>query len=226
MVRIEVTVNGMDCKLQICYHAFFRIINQPFMNNIMNFKLFTLLLFIAILTACVSPPPSDVNNICTIFRQYPSWYRDAKDVERRWKVPVTVQMAIIHQESKFDARAKPPRTRLLRIIPWKRPSTAYGYAQALRSTWNQYKRTNGWMWSSRDDFGDGVDFIGWYANEANKRARIPRTDAYSLYLAYHEGIGGYQRKTYLKKPWLISVARKVKAKSQIYAMQINSCKSS
>lgn len=186
------------------------------------------LLFLAVsLTACVSkPPPADINNICNIFKQYPKWYTDAKDVEKRWKVPVPVQMAIIHQESKFNAGARPPRTKLLWIIPWKRPSSAYGYTQALQSTWKQYKQTNGWMWSSRDDFADGVDFIGWYANQANIKAGIPRTDAYTLYLAYHEGVGGYQRKTYLQKPWLVSVARKVKAKSSLYAMQLNSCQGS
>lgn len=194
-------------------------------NKIMNFKLYTLLLCVISLTACVSRPPSDINNICTIFKQNPGWYRDAKDVERRWKISIPVQMAIIHQESKFDARARPARTKLLRVIPWKRPSSAYGYTQALHSTWMEYKRNNGSIFSSRDDFGDGVDFIGWYANEANKKARISRSDAYSLYLAYHEGIGGYQRKTYLKKSWLIPVARKVKAKAQMYAMQFNSCKS-
>ena len=192
----------------------------------MNFKLFILLFFVIFLTACVSQPPRDINNICTIFKQYPKWYRDVTDVEKRWKIPVPVQMAIIHQESKFDARAKPPRTKFLGIIPWKRPSSAYGYTQALHSTWNLYKQNNGGLFSSRDDFGDGVDFIGWYANEANKKARISRADAYSLYLAYHEGIGGYQRKTYLKKQWLLPVARKVKAKAQMYSMQLNSCKSS
>lgn len=190
----------------------------------MKIKLIVLLCSIIALTSCVSPPPKDVNNICNIFRQYPKWYRDAKDVEKRWKVPVPVQMAIIHQESKFDGTARPPRTKLLSVIPWKRPSTAYGYTQALHSTWDQYRRTNGWMLSSREDFGDGVDFIGWYANQANIKAGIPRTDAYSLYLAYHEGVGGYQRKTYLKKGWLISVARKVKARSALYAMQLNSCR--
>jgi hypothetical protein len=177
-----------------------------------------------VLTACVSRPPSDVNNLCNIFRQYPKWYTDSRDVERRWKVPVPVQMAIIHQESKFNARARPPHTKLLWVIPWKRPSSAYGYTQALHDTWNHYKQNNGGLFSARDNFGDGVDFIGWYANQAYNRARIPPTDAYLLYLAYHEGIGGYQRKTYLKKSWLIPVARKVKARSQIYAMQLNSCR--
>ncbi|MDP1601722.1 MAG: transglycosylase SLT domain-containing protein [Legionella sp.] len=177
-----------------------------------------------LLASCVSKPPSDVNNVCHIFKQYPKWARYTKDVERRWKVPVPVQMAIIHQESKFDGRAKPPRTKMLWVIPWKRPSSAYGYSQALRSTWAHYKLTNGGLLSSRTNFDDAVDFIGWYANQANRQAGIPRNDAYSLYLAYHEGIGGYQRKTFLKKPWLIQVAKKVSARSAIYQAQLNACK--
>jgi hypothetical protein len=132
-------------------------------------------------------------------------------------------MAIIHQESKFDANAQPPRTKLLNIIPWSRPSTAYGYTQALKSTWALYKNKHGNFFTSRDDFGDGVNFIGWYADEAYKRAGIPRNDAYKLYLAYHEGVGGYQRQTYLHKSWLVPVARKVKAKAQLYGMQLASC---
>lgn len=175
------------------------------------------------LTACVSSPPRDVNNICNIFRQYPKWYTDALDVQRRWLVPVNVQMAIIHQESKFDARAKPPRTKLLWIIPWTRPSTAYGYAQALRGTWAHYRQTQGNIFSSRNDFADGVDFIGWYANQAYRQAGIKRSDTYALYLAYHEGIGGYQRRTYLKKAWLIPVAHKVSARAKLYQAQLAYC---
>ncbi|MFA6303135.1 MAG: hypothetical protein WC627_08400 [Legionella sp.] len=175
------------------------------------------------LTSCVSKPPADINNVCNIFKQYPKWYGDAKDVEQRWRVPIPVQMAIVHQESKFNATARPERTKLLWVIPWVRPSTAYGYAQALNGTWNLYKRDNGSILSARGSFADGVDFIGWYANQAYVQAHISRTDTYNLYLAYHEGIGGYKRKTYLNKPWLIKVAHKVRAKAALYAMQMNSC---
>ncbi|MBA2649888.1 MAG: hypothetical protein H0U75_09915 [Legionella sp.] len=183
------------------------------------------MLILLSLTSCVSrPPPRDVNNICTIFKQYPKWYVVAKDVERRWKIPVPVQMAIIHQESKFISRACPPRTKILKVIPSKRISSAYGYTQALTSTWNLYKKTNGSILTSRCSFADGVDFIGWYANQAYRTAGIQRSDAYSLYLAYHEGVGGYQRKTYLKKPWLMTVAKKVSAKAAMYTIQLNSCK--
>jgi hypothetical protein len=200
------------------------------MNFLFQFKKLRTALVLGcgfLLTACVSPsPPSDPNNICHIFREYPRWYTYAKDVERRWLVPVHVQMAIIHQESRFIANAKPPRTKLLGFIPWRRPTSATGYAQALEGTWREYKQTNGGFLSSRRDFADGVDFIGWYANLAHRRARINRWDAYSLYLAYHEGVGGYLRKTYLHKRWLIFVARKVKARSQLYARQLKYCSAS
>jgi hypothetical protein len=187
-------------------------------------KMSILNLFIAVLmTGCVSVPPSDVNNVCNIFKQYPRWYNDAKDVEKRWRVPVPVLMAIIHQESKFNARAQPPRTKLFKVIPWRRPTTAYGYTQALNGTWALYIREHGNFFSSRNDFSEGLNFIGWYANEAYKRAGIPRNDPYKLYLAYHEGVGGYQRKTYLQKSWLLPVAHKVQARAQLYGMQLARC---
>jgi len=192
----------------------------------MHNKTYLAFFLLMLLAGCASPPPRDINNVCNIFREYPSWYKASLDVERRWLVPVHVQMAIIHQESKFDAHARPPRTKLLWIIPWTRPSTAYGYSQALNGTWANYKHTDGSYFASRNDFADGVDFIGWYANQAYKKARINRSDAYNLYLAYHEGIGGFQAKTYLKKAWLMPVAHKVSARSEIYKAQLGSCKKS
>ncbi len=189
-------------------------------------RLLCLFIFLFLTGCATAPTPSNVDNICRVFKQYPRWYADSKDVERRWRVPVPVQMAIIHQESKFNATAKPPRTKLLWIVPWSRPSTAYGYAQALESTWRSYQQSSGGLFASRTDFADGVDFIGWYANIAHRRAGISRSDAYSLYLAYHEGVTGYQRKTYLKKPWLLPVAHKVQARSQIYQAQLAQCKQS
>jgi hypothetical protein len=42
-------------------------------------------------------------------------------------------------------------------------------------------------------------------------------------LAYHEGHGGYNRATYLKKPWLTSMARKVEAKAGSYQAQLMDC---
>ena len=176
-----------------------------------------------LLVGCVQPPPDNVNNICSIFKQYPAWYWDAQRVQSHWHVPIPVLMAIIHQESRFNGRARPARTKLLWVIPWKRPSSASGYTQALNMTWKQYQEDRGGAFASRDEFGKGVDFIGWYANKARKRAGISPSNAYALYLAYHEGVGGYMRKTYLQKEWLVKVARKVKQRAIIYENQLSRC---
>lgn len=184
------------------------------------------LFFMVSLSACVKSPPDNTDNICKIFHQYPQWYKDSYAVQKKWGVPVWVQMAIVHQESRFNAKALPARQKILWIIPWKRPSSAYGYSQALTSTWDLYKKNNGGLFSSRNDFGDAVDFIGWYAHQAYKRAGIAPTNAYQLYLSYHEGVGGFMRKSYLKKPWLVAVAKKVDRRADIFRVQLNGCRKS
>lgn len=173
--------------------------------------------------ACTTSPPSNVNNICAIFSEKSGWYEDAADARDEWGSPIPVMMAIMHQESKFKAKAKPPRKKIFGFIPGPRPSNAYGYSQALESTWDGYKRSAGRYGADRDDFGDAIDFIGWYNSESYKRSGIPKTDAYRLYLAYHEGHGGYNRKTYRKKQWLVSVAQKVKRRASSYTQQLNGC---
>jgi hypothetical protein len=55
------------------------------------------------------------------------------------------------------------------------------------------------------------------------KCRVSKDDAYHLYLAYHEGHGGFSRKTYQKKAWLVRVARKVDSRSQKYRGQLASC---
>jgi hypothetical protein len=177
------------------------------------------------LSACATlPPPQAVHHLCQIFRQYPSWYHDSQSAEMRWHLPIHVQMAIMYQESRFQANAKPPFRFFLGIIPVGRPSTAFGYTQALDTTWDLYRQSTGHYFASRQNFSDGVDFIGWYANMTHQRAKIPRTDAYRLYLAYHEGVGGYMQQTYLRKPWLMRAAHKVAAQAAIYQAQLARCR--
>jgi len=141
-------------------------------------------------------------------------------------VPEAVQLAIIHQESRFVARARPPRQRFLLIFPGSRPSSAYGYGQILDGTWDEYRRSVGRADAARDDFGDVVDFIGWYGDRAHRQAGVARNDAGSLYLAYHEGIGGYSRGTHTAKAWLAPVARKVEVRAGRYQAQFNGCRES
>lgn len=176
-----------------------------------------------LVTGCASSPPSDINNLCSIFDEKSDWYKATQASYKKWGVPVHVQMAIMHQESSFVDDARPPRGKLFWFIPWMRASSAYGYAQVKDSTWQWYKDKTGNSWADRDDFEDAVDFIGWYGNVSHRTLKISKWDAYHQYLAYHEGHGGYKRKTYTKKPWLMKVASKVKNNASRYASHLKSC---
>lgn len=178
---------------------------------------------IVAVSACTARPPRNIDDSCEIFGERRSWYRAAKTSQQRWGVPIHVQLAIVHQESRFRAHAKPPRKRILWIIPGPRPSDAAGYAQALKSTWKEYRRASGNGGADRDDFGDAVDFIGWYTARSARVNDIRTDDALHLYLAYHEGDGGFRKRTYLRKPWLLRVARGVAERAERYRRQLVTC---
>jgi hypothetical protein len=181
------------------------------------------LIGIVVLASCASTPPQNTTNICSMFEERRSWYKAAVKSERRWKTPLTVSMAIIEQESSFSARAKPERTKLLGIIPWSRPSSAFGYAQVLDGTWTEYKESAGNWGARRSSFADAIDFVGWYTSNSNRINGIAREDAYNNYLAYHEGNGGFSRRTYSSKAWLIDVSRQVQANANLYNRQYSQC---
>jgi hypothetical protein len=186
-------------------------------------RLLLLLSCALVLGGCTTSQPGDVEDICAIFKEKDDWYDDAADASDEWGSPIAVMMAIMYQESRFEAKAKPPRKKILGFIPGPRPSSAYGYSQAKKSTWKDYKRSAGRYGSDRDDFADAIDFVGWYNYQSYKRSGISRKDTYRLYLAYHEGHGGYNRGSYRKKKWLIDVARKVERKAGTYQQQLAGC---
>ena len=184
-----------------------------------------LLLFAPLLAACSTDPPRNITDSCEIFMDKSGWYRDTSEAYERWGTPIHVQLAIIYQESRFVDDAKPPRDRLLWVIPWGRVSSAYGYAQAQDSTWDWYVEKSGNRGADRDDFDDAVDFVAWYGRVSNQKLGISQWDTYNQYLAYHEGHGGFNRQTYKKKKWLIKVARNVETKASRYRSQFASCES-
>ncbi|MEE9446934.1 MAG: transglycosylase SLT domain-containing protein [Arenicellales bacterium] len=191
--------------------------------NINRFLFIILLLSTSILGGCLSTARVSQDNICTIFEKKPKWYRSSVKAADRWNSNVAVPMAIMAQESSFKARAKPPMRFFLGVIPYGRASNAYGYPQALDSTWASYKREAGSILSRRDFFSDAIDFIQWYMHNSTQRNKVTKTDAYAQYLNYHEGQGGYARGTYKNKAWLVNTARRVEKRAQKYAQQYQSC---
>ena len=167
--------------------------------------------------------PRDLDNACAIVAERPQYYKAMKATQRKWGVPVHVQMATIHQESKFVGNARTPHQFVLGIIPMGRLSSAYGYSQALDGTWEEYQDAEGGRRARRDRIGDATDFMGWYMAETERRLGIPRADARNQYLAYHEGRSGYANGSYNGKAWLVDVANKVAARAERYQAQLQSC---
>lgn len=168
--------------------------------------------------------PRQLDDACAIVRERPQYLRAMKATERRWGVPVHVQMATIHQESKFIGNARTPHTYALGVIPMGRQSTAYGYSQALNGTWEEYQASEGSRRAKRDDIGDATDFMGWYMDQSSRALGIAKDDAEAQYLAYHEGRTGFASQSYLGKPWLVEVAARVGARAAMYRDQLQTCR--
>ena len=193
------------------------------MDRLIRRLIFSMLLAFN-LSACLTTQPRNITNVCAIFEDRRSWYRAARNSEQRWGVPIAVNMAIIYQESSFRARARPERSKVLWVFPGTRPSSAYGYAQALDGTWQDYIRVSGNRSASRSEFDDAVDFVAWYNARSTRINSIASNDARSLYYAYHEGNGGYRQKSYIEKPWLVDAANLVQSNFNRFSSQLASCR--
>ena len=186
-------------------------------------KINFLLIFVFLISAC-SSIPSNISNSCSIFDERYLWYKHAKRAEKKWGTPVYLQLAIIKMESGFDWLAKPPRQKLFKIVPYKRPSSSFGYSQAVKGTWKQYKTETGNKIASRTRFKDSVDFIGWYTTKTEKILKVSKQDAFKQYIAYHEGWGNY--KNYKSNKKVINLAKRVEKQSNIYKKKLSDCKKS
>jgi hypothetical protein len=187
------------------------------MNKINNFLLALLIFFIS---AC-SSVPKNTSNSCSIFNERYLWYKHTKKTEEKWGTPIYVQLAIIKMESDFDWLAKPARQKIFKVVPFKRPSSSFGYSQAVKGTWKQYKDETGNKLARRTRFKDSVDFIGWYTNKTESILKISKKDAFRQYLAYHEGWGAY--KNYRNNQKVIILAKKVKSQANKYKSQLKEC---
>ena len=186
---------------------------------ILNNKL--LLIFIFFLISACSSIPKNTSDSCSIFNERYLWYKYTKKTEHKWGTPIYLQLAIIKMESDFDWLAKPERQKIFKVIPYKRPSSSFGYSQAVKGTWAQYKKETNNKLATRARFRDSVDFIGWYTDKTEKLLKISKKDVYRQYLAYHEGWGNY--KNYKNNQKVIILAKKVTEQANKYRNQLKKC---
>ena len=187
-----------------------------------NLIYFIIFFFIA---SCSSVPKYPAN-ACKIFGERYLWYKHTKKSSQTYGAPVYIILAFVNKESGFNRWAKPKRTKLFKVVPYKRPSSSFGYSQAVKKTWELYKTETDSPFALHTRFKDSVMFIGWYINKTNKINKIPLSDSYRQYLNYYLGWRNYAKKVYKTDKKSIIFAKSVEKQSKIYKSQLRECQKS
>ena len=193
-------------------------------KKILNKNLVYCIIFFLI--ASCSSVPKYPSNACKIFGERYLWYKHVKKSSQIYDVPVHIILAFVNKESGFNRWAKPKRTKLFKVVPYKRLSSSLGYSQAIKKTWELYKTETDNPLALRTRFKDSVMFIGWYINKTNKINKIPLNDSYRQYLNYYLGWGDYAKKAYKTDKKSIIFAKSVEKQSKIYKIQLRECQKS
>ena len=137
-------------------------------------------LLIIRLTFVLFLPNICLSNICDYYYQYPNRYRSQKTLAAQGMLPLTDVHAILLSESSLEAFSAP------RGSFFQKPkSTAYGYAQVVDGTWQDFTEGHPENWLFRVNFYDSVAFIQWYRMAHGHLLRSTRL--YDYYLLYHDG---------------------------------------
>jgi len=181
-------------------------------------------IFIFLFFASCSSIPKHPANACKIFSEKYLWYKHIKQSSETYGAPVHIILAFVNKESGFNRWAKPKRTKLFKVVPYKRPSSSFGYSQAVNKTWELYKTETNNPLALRTRFKDSVMFIGWYMQKTNKINKIPLSDPYRQYLNYYLGWGSYKNEAYKTDKKAVIFAKSVEKKSKVYKNQLRECK--
>ena len=193
-------------------------------KKILNRNLIYLIIFFFAVSC--SSVPKYPQNACKIFGENYLWYKSAKKSSETYGAPVHIILAFVNKESGFNRWARPKRTKLFKVVPYKRPSSSLGYSQAVKKTWELYKTETDNPLALRTRFKDSVMFIGWYIGKTNKINKIPLSDTYRQYLNYYLGWGNYANKVYKTDKKAIIFAKSVEKQSKVYKNQLKECQKS
>ena len=192
-------------------------------KKILNRNLIYLVVFFFIISC--SSVPKYPQNACKIFSEKYLYLKYSRAASKKWGVPISSILAVINKESGFRRFAKPKRTKLFKIIPYRRPSSSLGFSQAVDKTWDLYKKENNKLSALRISYKSSSDFIGWYFWKTNKINKIAFTDTRNMYLNYYLGWAGYKNKAYQTDKRAIIFAQSVEKQAKTYKKQLQECKS-
>ena len=192
-------------------------------KKILNRNFIYLIVFF-FLVSCSSVPKYP-ENACKIFGEKYTYLKYSRAASKKWNVPISSILAVINKESGFRRFAKPKRTKLFKIIPYRRPSSSLGFSQAVNKTWDLYKKENNKPIALRISFKNSSDFIGWYFWKTNKINKVSLNDTRNMYLNYYLGWGAYKNKAYQNDKKAIIFAKSVDKQAKVYKNQLQECKS-
>ena len=181
--------------------------------------------FVFLLIASCSSVPKYTQNACKIFSEKYFYLKYTRAASKKWGAPISSILAVINKESGFRRFAKPRRTKLFKVIPYRRPSSSLGFSQAVNKTWDLYKKENDKPVALRISYKHSSDFVGWYFWKTNKINKISFNDTRNMYLNYYLGWTAYKNKAYLTDKKAIIFAKSVEKQSKIYKSQLQECKS-
>lgn len=84
----------------------------------MHFPRTYLLVLLFTLAGCATTPPTTVENACSIFSEKDGWFKASLAAEKKYGLPIQVQLAIMRQESSFKHNAAPPPATFLGVPMW------------------------------------------------------------------------------------------------------------
>ena len=181
-----------------------------------------LFLFIFFLVSC-SSVPKHPSNACKIFEEKYFYLKHTRAASKKWGVPISSILAVINMESGFKRFAKPKRTKIFKIIPYRRPSSSFGFSQAIKNSWELYRKENNKPLALRTSMKSSSDFVGWYFYKSNQINNIPLNDIFLNYINYYLGWSNYKNKTYRTDQKAILLAKKVQQQADKYRLQLKKC---
>ena len=176
----------------------------------LGFGYFVVTLFCLLLNFSETTKIDTNAGVCEILKQHPNWRKSLKQAQAKYRLEPAFVMALIYQESRFDANAK------------NKYSSAYGYAQVIDGTWKHFQqqiKSN----AKHNNFDDSVEFIGWYMAQLSKILNIKMTDYSNLYTAYMLGATGFKRYRASTFKNHAKIALKVKDYTNLYKSQLRKC---
>ena len=176
------------------------------------------------LVSCSSVPKYP-QNACKIFGEKYFYLKHTRAASKKWGVPISTILAVINKESGFRRFAKPPRYKIFKIVPYRRPSSSFGFSQAITSSWDLYKKENNKPLALRISYRSASDFVAWYLWKANKINNVSLKNTRDLYLNYYLGFSAYKNKAYRTDKKALIFAKGVEKQAKIYKNQLQECKS-